>query len=88
MKVKSKWQNELLIGSVGLNDVIIQVTYPFTFKQYLVGSGLDKTKDGQEAVYVNEQNETIKKGVKYDHTVKVGSDELKGAIRKVESRDA
>ncbi|MBX9158261.1 hypothetical protein [Bacillus cereus] len=87
MKVKSKWQNELLIGSVGLNDVIIQVTYPFTFKQYLVGSGLDKAKDGQDAVYVNEQTEAISKGVKYDHKVRIEDDELKGAIGRIKNSD-
>lgn len=87
MKVKSKWQNELLIGSVGLNDVIIQVTYPFTFKQYLVGSGLDKAKDGKDAVYVNEQNEAIVKGVNYTHMVKIEDDELKGAIGRIKRSD-
>ncbi|PGT89929.1 cell envelope integrity protein TolA [Bacillus thuringiensis] len=74
---------ELTVGSLGLNDVVINVPFKFQYDKYLVGSTLERDKDGKDVVYVAEQNEAISKGVNYGNGYKVSSNDINKANNQV-----
>lgn len=76
MKPNEIQETELTIGSLGLNDVVINIPFKFKFDSYLVGSTMDRDKDGKDVVYVAEQNEGISKKVNYDQGYTVRSKDM------------
>lgn len=76
-------ETELTIGSLGLNDVVINIPFKFQYEKYLVGSTLERDKNGKDIVYVAEQNEAITKGVNYGNGYKVSSSEADKANNQV-----
>lgn len=83
MKPNEIQESELLIGSLGLNDIKVSIPFKFKFEKYLVGSTLDRDKNGKDVVYVAEQNEGISKGVDYAKGYTVKNKDTKAIENKV-----
>lgn len=74
-KTDTWYDNQFVLGKLGLNDLTFQLKEKIRFKQYLLGNAVDKP-------LINEQEESVIKNMNYTHSVKISSDQMK-AIQKL-----
>lgn len=74
------YNNKVLIEKVGLSDVNVVFNQEFDFKQYLVGSVMDKAEN-------SEQKEPTLSNVKYNHSITISKEEMKKIHEKAQGRN-
>lgn len=69
-KPNTWYNNHYVLGKLGLSEITFKLNEKVRFKQYLLGSPMDKP-------LVNEQQESVLRNVSYTHSIKLSPDQIK-----------